>query len=207
MQTKQILAAFFTILLLPATLPAAEVRGIIANVDLKKGELVLDKVVLYGKESGTLKDLPVGRQASVEFEERDSRRVVTAVHVNGRPPAVKMVADNSTMSGTLRRVALTDREIVVIGPGAKGPETETTLAVPESARVLRDGKAIPFDELKEGEKVAVTAEKRAGHWTANAVQVGMVVAAPAAKESNVVPRIRLLLRIADRILQQMDKDK
>jgi hypothetical protein len=223
MKATRILAGLAAILVLPAALSAAEVRGIIASVDLKKGELVLEKVkpktadstyiindktvVLYGKQPGALKDVPVGRHANVEFEDRDGRRVVTALRVHGRPPAVTAVVDSSTISGTLRRVAVTDREIVVIGPGAKGAETETTIAIPETARVLRDGKAIPFDELKEGEGVRVTVEKHDGRLAAKTLEVGMMVAAPPAKESNVVPRLRLILRIADSILQQMDKQK
>ena len=100
--------------------------------------------------------------------------------------------------------SLTDREVVVVGPGAKGPETETTIAVPETARVLRDGKAIPFDELKEGEGVTVSVEKHDGRLTAKSLQVGVAVAQPA-PASNVVPRVRMILRIVDGILQQMEK--
>jgi|SRR5579872_7162231 len=222
MKATRILAGLAAILVLPAALSAAEVRGVIASVDLKTGELVLDNVkprradstyqisdktaVLYGKEPGTLKDLPVGRQANVEFEERDGHRVVTAIRVHGRAPAVKAVADSSAITGKLRRVALTDREVVVVGPGAKGPETETTIAVPETARVLRDGKAIAFDQLKEGEGVTVSVEKQDGRLTATTLQVGVAVAQPA-PASNVVPRVRLILRIVDGILQQMEKQK
>jgi hypothetical protein len=130
--------------------------------------------------------------------------VVTAIHVNGRPPTPPAPADGGALTGTLRRVAITDREIVVVGPGAKGPETETTVTVPETAKVTRDGRAIEFAELKEGEVVAVTAEKKDGRWTAKAIQSG---AAPPSSESNVVPRVRLILRIVDGILQQMEQKK
>jgi hypothetical protein len=221
MKSTHMLIGLTAILVLPAALSAAEVRGVIASVDMKSGELVLDNVkpkksdttyvvndktqVLYGKEPGALKDLPIGRQAKVEFEEREGRRIVTTIHVQGRPPAVRAAVDASSISGKLIRVAVTDREIVILGPGAKGPETETTIAVPESARILRDGKAIPLDELKEGESATVSVEKRDGHQTAKTVQVG-TIAAPA-KESKVVPRLRLILRIADGILQQMEKQK
>jgi hypothetical protein len=223
MKATRILIGLAAILVLPAALSAAEVRGIIASVDLKKGELVLNNVkprradstytitdktaVFFGKEPGALKDLPIGRHANVEFEERDGRTVVTTIRVHGRPPVVKAAVDSSAISGTLRRIAVTDREIVVVGPGAKGPQTETTIAVPETARVLRDGKAIAFDELKEGEGVIVAVEKQDGRLAAKTLQVGMAVAPPTATESNVIPRLRLLLRIADSILQQMDKQK
>jgi len=74
MKGTRILAGLVAILVLPAALSAAEVRGIIASVDLNKGELVLDKVkpkradstyvvnektaVLYGKESGRSRMCP-----------------------------------------------------------------------------------------------------------------------------------------------------
>jgi Cu/Ag efflux protein CusF len=223
MKRWKIVTSLVVVFILPVAMSAAEVRGVIANVDLKKGELVLDKVkprtanttyavtdkteVLYGKVAGTLKDLPTGRQVNVEFTESDGKRVVSRIQVHGRPPvAAKAVVDDSMVGGTLRRVALTDCEIVVVGPGAKGAETETTIAVPETARVLRDGKAIPFEELKEGESVTVTVEKHEGRLSAKTLQVG-VAAAPAAKESNVVPRLRLVLRLVDGILRQMDERK
>jgi hypothetical protein len=66
-------------LVVSGAVSAAEVRGVIASVDLKRNELVLDKVkprtpaqpltlddktrVIYGKATGSLKDLPVGRHA------------------------------------------------------------------------------------------------------------------------------------------------
>jgi Cu/Ag efflux protein CusF len=224
MKAKRILLVLATTLLLPAALFAAEIRGIVAGIDLTKHELVLDNVkpkkadhvfvvndktqVLYGKEPGSLKDIPLGRNVRVEVVERDGQLVVTAIHVLGRAPAANVVADGSTVSGTLRRVALTDREIVVIGPGAKGPETETTISVPSATRILRDNKAVEFAELKEGESVAVAVEKRDGHWVAKSIQSGTgTPAAAAAKESNFAPRLRLFLRIADGILQQMEPKK
>jgi hypothetical protein len=222
MNTQRLLLSLAVGLVVSSAVSAAEVRGVIAGVDLKRNELVLDKVkprvpaqtftlddktrVTFGRgAAGSLKDLPVGRHAQVEFEERDGKLVVTAIRVNGRPPVGPAApADGGALTGTLRRVAVTDREIVVVGPGAKGPETETTVAVPEAAKVTRDGKAIEFAELKEGEAVAVTAEKQDGRWKAKAIQAGAAVPTPA-PESNVVPRLRLILRIVDGILQQMEK--
>jgi hypothetical protein len=225
MNTQRLLLSLAVGLVVASALSAAEVRGVIAGVDLKRHELVLEKVkprmtaqtfalddktqVTFGRgAAGSLKDLPVGRHARVEFEERDGKLVVTMIHVNGRPPAAPAApaapADGGALTGTLRRVAVTDREIVVVGPGAKGPETETTVAVPETAQVTRDGKAIEFAELKEGDAVAVTAEKQDGRWKAKAIQAGAAGPAPA-PESNVVPRVRMILRIVDGILQQMEK--
>ena len=44
MKATRIVAGLMALLVVPAALTAAEVRGVIVNVDLKKGELVLDKV-------------------------------------------------------------------------------------------------------------------------------------------------------------------
>ena len=52
------------------------------------------------------------------------------------------------MSGSLIRVALTDREIVVISPGAKGEEDkETTIQVPEKVQITEGKKALKLDDL------------------------------------------------------------
>ena len=47
-------------------------------------------------------------------------------------PAANVPANADAVTGVLRRVAYSDREVVVIGPGPKGTETETTVAVPEA---------------------------------------------------------------------------
>jgi hypothetical protein len=110
------------------------------------------------------------------------------------------------VTGVLQRVAQTDREIVVIGPGARGPETETTIAVTEGTKILNGDKALTFEALKEGAKVTVQTEKRDGRLAAVSIQLG---AAPAAQKepSDVIPRLRLLLRIADQLLERMEKDR
>jgi hypothetical protein len=112
--------------------------------------------------------------------------------------------------GLLRRVALTEREIIVATPAANGKETYTTLPVAEDAKITRDGKAIAFDDLKEEERVSVKVEVRMGKKVALSVAVGAVgdaVAKPAEKpkEMSNIAKARLILKIADAILEMIDK--
>ena len=108
------------------------------------------------------------------------------------------------MAGVLRRVALTDRELVVIGPGDQGEETEMTVQVPEGTPLRRGEKTVMLADLKEGETVTVRTAKRDGRLTALEVRVGPAAAATAQGPDRTVPRLRLLLKIADQILGQME---
>ncbi len=102
----------------------------------------------------------------------------------------------------LRRVSYAERELVVIGPGEKGPETETVVGVPADARVFKDGKAIPFDELTDGVEAAVQVDRRGGKLLARQVQVGDAPP-PEAAETR-LSRARRLLKLADRILEMVE---
>jgi hypothetical protein len=89
-----------------------------------------------------------------------------------------------------------------------GPKGEVTVAVPDKVRVTRDGKPITFDDLEEGERVAVQVERHDGRRTALAIRVGAgaAEASPAAAmRPNLIQRIRLGLRIADQILERVDR--
>ena len=200
---------------LPAS--AAEIVGVIARVDPGKSQVVVDgrgkgrgeamtfvvdadTQVLFGKLPASLADVPVGRRVHVAYEMRDNHMTARVIRVNGAKPKTAIPsADSGAITGVLRRVALTDREVVVIGPGAMGKETETTVAVPETARIMKGGKAVTLDSLKEDDAVSVVAEKRDGRLTATLIQVG-----PPDK-SNAIEKIRLGIKIADALLQQLQK--
>jgi hypothetical protein len=204
----------------------AEVRGRIAKVDLDKNELVIEPLlrrnppvtltleketqVLFGNQAGTPADLAEGRRARVEYEPRDGRMVARAIHVVGAAPARRAVTPppGDGLAGVLRRVALTDREIVLIGPGAKGPETETTIAVPEGAKIFKDGKPVAFDDLKENETVRVQVEQRDGKLTAVQIQAGPVsVTVTPPPQQDAIPKIRGVLQMLDKVLEQMEKNR
>ena len=128
------------------------------------------------------------------------------------PPA-PLKGEPGAITGVLRRVAITDREIVVVNAGAKGgPEIETTILVPDATKILRDQKSIRFQDLKEGDQVAVNAEKKGRKLLARSIQVGPVTGAMAPPQPNAAPnaneriqRIREILKIVDGILQRMDE--
>jgi hypothetical protein len=223
-------------LLVPAGGAAAgEARGVVAAVDPAKKELRVDgrgadrgttltftlddkTLVLFGPDKAAPADLPVGRRVRVEFEEGpDGRRVARVVRARGRRPGPRPAATGpapaaaagDVVTGVLQRVARTDREVVVIGPGAKGPETETTVAVPEGAKVFKDGKPASLEALKEGDPAAIRVERKGGRATALEVQAGpgaALSASPAPERRPVIPRLRQALHIADEVLRQLDPE-
>jgi hypothetical protein len=101
----------------------------------------------------------------------------------------------------------------VVGPGARGPETETTIAVPDGTPVRRGETPIKFEALKEGEPVAVGTRKRDGRLTATAVQAGPGAATvhatppPKRQPGRALPRVRLLLRIAEQVLREVERQQ
>jgi Domain of unknown function (DUF5666) len=187
-------------------------------------------LVLFGSEKASAADLRPGRRVRVEFERLgDGSRLARVIRATGRPPAppVAKAAPGSPgppgakaapaspappgdgISGVLQRVARTDREIVVIGPGPKGPETESTLSVPEGAKVVREGQPSSLDALKEGDAVAVRTEQRDGRLSAVEIQAGpgatLSTAPPPQERGRVIQRLRQALHMADEVLKQMDR--
>jgi hypothetical protein len=221
MRPRSFAVALVTPLLLAAAAVGAEVRGIISKVDLDRHEIVLeargrgargltftftvdrDTKVLFGDEPGQLADLSVGKRVRVSFQHQGKDDVALRIQAHGSPPARPATpapaAPADAITGTLRRVAYTEREIVVVGPGPKGPDTETTFAVPDSVRVLRGDRAIKFEDLKEGEQAAVTAEKRDGKLSATAIYTGGAM--PPAKGATKDDRAQKVMRIVGQVLQ------
>ncbi|HZY87667.1 MAG TPA: hypothetical protein VFE78_22705 [Gemmataceae bacterium] len=200
---------------------ADEVRGRIVGVDPDKHQLRVevrgrfrgqtltlqfdDKTqVAFGTQAARAADLTADRRARVVYEDRDGKKVATSIRVLGPRPASAAPADANTITGTLQRVAPTERELVVVGPGAKGPQTETTVAVPEGVKIVKGDKTLTIDVLKEGEQVTVRVDRRGGRPKAVSVHVGPL---PAAERSDVIPRLRTALQIADMILRQMEQNQ
>lgn len=178
--------------------------------------------ILIGGQPAKLKDLAPGRRIRVVYEIRGGKATAQVIRSFGlnlaQPqPAAPQPAppkEGEGVAGTLQRVAVTDREIVVIGPGAKGRDTETTIAVPEETAITRDGKKLTLDDLKEGETVTVKTESRKGKLAAVSVQVGQAAAAPPSLRGgkagqpprrNLIPRLRQALQMADELLREMEE--
>jgi hypothetical protein len=201
---------------------AADIRGIIAKVDPAKKELVIeargkgvrglpmafaldgDTEILVDRKPATIADLQPGARVRVLCEMREGKLLALGITAHGgvKPASpVAMPADGNTVSGKLIRVALTDREIVVLSPGPR-EEIETTLAVPDTAEIKKDQKAIQLEDLKEGERVVVRTDKRDGKLIATSIQVGGV--APTGDRK--IERLRQLLKLADELLQKAEQE-
>lgn len=220
-----VFALLASLVLAPSGL-AAEVRGLLSKIDLEKKELVVDlrglgmrgavttfhldrdTAVLFGRQQGRPEDLAPGQRVRLDYQPQEGKALVRVVHVFGPKPAPARTMPGDAVTGTLIRVAITDREIVVIGPGEKGPETETTFAVPEATKVTRAGATIALADLKDGERVAVRGEKRDGRWTAQTIQV---IGEGEAPTKPTLTRLREVLRRVDQVLElaerQMEKKR
>jgi len=193
--------------------------------------LTLDKETEFrkGKEAAREADLTPGERVRIVYENDAGTRRALRITIQGAalaelakpaPPAAPVPApgndvkpgpnDANTVSGVLRRLALTDREIVVVGPNPAGKaEKETTIFVPEAAKITKDQKTLHLDDLKEGEQVTVQIEKDAHEIAAKSIQVGAMVANP--KMTNPGPRgdriekARRILKIIDGFLSGMDR--
>jgi hypothetical protein len=228
------ITASWMVLVIVGSALAEEVRGRIVAVDLDGKELLLegrnrgrgvqyrfvltaDTHVLFAGEPGKLSDLPTRRLARITFEDGDGKAVARVIRlplplraITGKapPPTAAERPGGDVVTGTLQRIAVTDRELVVIGPGAKGNEAETTIAVPEGTPILRDGKKIDLVGLQEGEAVSVQVDRKEKQLKAVSVQAGKVVPqAGAMRNNDVVPRVRQALKVLDAILQQMERQR
>ncbi len=227
MTAKSCVLGLMAALILALQAPAEEVRGVIIKADAGKKELILegrgkgargrsmtflvdkDTQILIGKQPGQMADLVAGKRARVTYEFQGGRRVATLIMLHGAAPAASEIMpvpkDANAVSGVLRRVALTDREIVVISPAAQGKtEKETTLAVPENAKITKDQKAIRFDDLKEGQQVVVHPEKQGGKLVAKSIEVGAASKTnmPGAGGGPRTEKLRQILKMIDAYLEQ-----
>jgi len=260
--------------LLPAVATAGETRGVIAEVNLARKQLVVDArgigirgtlmvftlgdnvAVTVGQQPARLTDLTPGKRVRVTYDVRNNQLVVTGIHsvdLGGLLQGVQQVIPALTsqqksappppappgeagvqaqvapaelpaagLTGTLRRSAPTEREIIVATQGPAG-EQYAVFAVPDNARILRDGQPIAMEALRAEEPVVVRGAKRNGKLTAVTVQVGQVAqvapeAAPPAAGNLPMPgqppaapsrigQIRRVLQIADGVLEMIEKQR
>jgi hypothetical protein len=197
---------------------ADEIRGVIAKADTAKKELVVelrgrsgrdqsmtfqlsrDTRIQVGRQAGEPSDLRSGARVRIRYQTHEGQRVASEVIARGgkRTPATAHSPEN-TISGTIHRIIFTEREIIVVGPGRGGEkQAETTVLVPESARIMKDGKPLKLDDLREGDPVVVRADKLDGKLAAVSVEVK----APVDMVQR-IEQIRQALRVADFVLQQI----
>jgi Domain of unknown function (DUF5666) len=229
MITKSCLLSLFASLLLGLPSLAAEFRGVILKADPETKQLIvegrglgvrgiiltfhLDKEtqIQMGRKPATAGDLSTGRRVRVTYELHGDRRVALLITLLGgqspAPPVSSAPGNADNLSGTLRRVSFTEREVVVIAPGPNGGEVETTVTVPADVKITKDQKEIPFDDLKEGDQVLVQVEKRDGKLVAKSIQLGVTAnAQPSAGPSqNNIAQLRRALKLIDAFLQMMEQ--
>src|SRR5690242_8155641 len=136
MSARGWLLGALTPLLLTVAASAAEVRGVIAKVDPDRNEVVVegrgrgargvtftfavdkDTRILFGQEPGKLTDLVPGKRINVIFELHGDRGTALLIQAHGTPasaaapaptPAPSPAAPGDAITGTLQRLALTER--------------------------------------------------------------------------------------------------
>ncbi len=233
MFTKNTLLTLLAGLALAASVPAAEIRGVITKVDSENKELLIEGLgkgakgmtftfvltdntrVLFGANGGSLADLVVGRRTRVIFDDRDGKQTALVIRPLYLQPkakdAVPMAPANGS-GGMLRLINSNDREIVVVGANPKGGESETTLHIPKDLKVQRGEKATGFDELKEGELLSFEADKKDGKFMAKSLRAG-----PPDPNANSAPamlpddkkgeKAMKVLEIVFQILDQMRRER
>jgi hypothetical protein len=164
--------------------------------------------IQVGRQPAAFGDLQPGQTVRILYEVQDGRRVALGIAAHGiakKPvaPSGEAVVDPNGIRGALVRVAVSDREIVVM-VGVGGSEKEMTFQVAEPCKITKDGKPMAFDALKEGERVAVTVEKREGKDWAVAIQVGDKAAGSALAGHSRVEKLRQILKMADAFLEQLE---
>src|SRR5437660_1247845 len=161
MRSKSCILALFTTLLLGLTATAAEIRGVIIKADAAKNQLTIEgrglgvrgvivtfqldqgTQIQVGRKPATVADLALGKRVRVVYDFQGDQRLALLITVQGgpptpAPPAVPAGDNANSVSGTLRRVSFTEREIVVIRPTTSGgAEVETTVSVPDDAKITK----------------------------------------------------------------------
>jgi hypothetical protein len=214
---------------------AAEFRGVIRRVDPARKEVTVEgrgkpyrgSTVVFAMDQGTrilvagqpaaIADLVIGKHVRVTFDQNQGPPIARTIKVIGLPPLdvpspalapAPTTDDPNAVAGTLRRIARTEPEIVVVSAGKSGgAEKETTISVPEAARILRDQKPIRYADLHEGEGVLVRTEKKDGQLLAKSIEAGTPAAGAAAAPGGdrKIERLRSLLKMIDGFLQMADQ--
>jgi len=231
MSARPFLVAVTSVLLLAPLAQAEQMRGVVSEVNGARKQLVIegrgigkrgkiftftmatDAAVLLGNDRGKLEDLASGQSVVIQFDTKDGQRIAIKVQGPATPAAKRPAAQaaENVLTGVLRRVALTEREIVVAVVGADGKEVYTSLPVAANAKIVRDDKEIKFDDLKEEERAAVRMEVRDGKKVAVDIRVGKAaVAVAVAADPNApstVTKLRMALRIADQLLEMVERQQ
>jgi hypothetical protein len=221
MHLKRHLVGLMAGLLVAGTASAEEIRGVISKVDPVNKELLVegkgkgargqtfrfaltaDTRILFGSEAGAVADLLVDKRVHVTYDEQDGKRAALVIHANYPKPEGKVaVGTDGGLAGKVQLINRSDREIVIVGSGDK----ETTLTLPETVKIDREGKSIGLEDLKEGERVAVDADKKDGKWVVRALHVGGSTApASVPGKDEKAERREKAMKILEMVLQRLER--
>jgi len=179
-----------------------------------------DTRVRLGKQPAGFGDLTPGKRVRVLYEEREGQLVAFSIQIISLPlllppggppfgppppgPNPPVSNDPNAITGVLRRVSVTEGEIVVVASG--GGENEMVVTVADSARILRDGKPIPLEDLKENEPVVIHAVKKDYKFVARSIEVGAAVGSappPPPQDENRIQKVRRILQTIDGYLEMI----
>jgi hypothetical protein len=183
-----------------------------------------DTQVRIGKQPAGFADLTPGKRVRVVFEEREGRLVAYTIQIVslpllmppggppfGVPPGPganpPISNDPNAISGLLRRISVTEGEIVVVA-AAGGGENEMVLTVADNARILRDGKPIRLEDLKENEPVVIREDKKDNKLVARSIEAGTATGLappPAPQDENRIQKVRRILQTIDGFLEMVGK--
>jgi Cu/Ag efflux protein CusF len=165
------LAGVVVLLLLPAVnIQAEEAKGSIKSVDAGRKEVVL---------KGTLKDTAYdvasdagiwldGRRCKLDDLKIDDRVVVTYEKQANRLTArkVRALRNMEEAVGKVRETFADKRELII-----KGTVKDTTYELTKDATLWIGGKKAALTDLRQGDEVLITYERRGDHLMANDVSV------------------------------------
>jgi hypothetical protein len=185
-----------------------------------------DTQVRLGNQPASLADLAPGKRVRVVYKEREGRLIAFSIQITslplllppgglpfGGPPAPNPPVSNdpNAITGVLRRISVTEGEIIVVASGG-GSENEMVVIVADSARILRDGKPIRLEDLKENESVVIHAVKKDNKFVARSIELGATtgLAPPPQAQNqgqNRIQKIRRILQTIDKYLEMMGEQQ
>ena len=142
--------------------------GTVKSVDTGRSEIVLkglvkdttydvnkDAAVFLDGLSSKFSDLREGDKVHLTYAKSGERMKVSNIHA---------LRNASETTGTIRDIFMDKKEVTL-----KGVIKDTTYELAKNGHVWIDGKQATLKDLRTGDQVSITYEKRGDHFMANAI--------------------------------------